>query len=111
MGILEKQEELGFELVDNRDFLNWLMVDWDQSFMSESGGPVPAPPQTVIDAFRTPPAGKAELFRTPKQVDQALEAAYWWRQSVGLEMAVMVRRLGLMYLPEEDYMICSEVTF
>ena len=53
----------------------------------------------------------AEPITTLEQMNRAIYALFWYRESLGLEAAVMFRRmLDVLYIPPEEYMMCSANT-
>lgn len=45
-------------------------------------------------------------------MDDAIYQLFWWRQSYGMEMAIMFRRrqLAMMWFDPMEYAMCSEST-
>ena len=104
--ILDRQERYGVELVNNTDFEQWAISDWDQSWMYEPNSPVP----TWSDYERANWNGEENL-RTLDQVNDAIFKLFWWRETYALEFAVVFRRqLDMIYIPPLEPGMCSDQT-
>ena len=73
-GILDKQAEYSIELVNNRDFAEWTISDWPNSWRYEEG----APPPVWDDDMNRVWTGREKL-RTTEQVEDAIRVLFWWR--------------------------------
>ena len=73
----------GKEIVNNREFLDWTLSDWDQSFMAtRMQMPRPDFSEKMLETFmpadlERPPA---ENIRTIEQLDAAVEVLFKFRQ-------------------------------
>ena len=64
----------------------------------------------MVEMFGTPYDQRvtAEPITTLEQMDNAIYALYWYRWSLGLEMAIAFRRrLGAPWVNPEEYSTCS----
>lgn len=67
----------------------------------------------MVKYFGTPfdQSVTAEPITTLEQMNRAVYALFWYRESLGLEAAVMFRRmLDVLYIAPEEYMMCSANT-
>ena len=69
--------------------------------------------QEMVKYFGSPydPNVFAPPIRTLEEMNRAIYALFWYRESLGLEVAVLFRRmLDIMVISPMEYMMCSENT-
>ena len=93
--ILALQKSEGIELVNNEDFLDWIISDWDESWLAKNGYPKPEFSKEFIGTFTPEALGRepAKNLRSVEDVEGAIDKVYGWRASNELE-DVMMKIMG-----------------
>ena len=109
--ILEAQAASQVEIVNNEDFLNWTLSDWDTTWLAQNGFPKPGFSEkmlkTLVPEFLGLP--QADPIRNQEQLDEVVGVVYQYRLNQGLEDGV-VTALGWTVYSEDSYAMCSERT-
>ena len=74
--ILDRQELYGVDLVNNREFLDWITSDYQESWWYEEGAERPKLDSNILDTFTSPPG---RPLRTIEQAQTALVDLFWFR--------------------------------
>ena len=86
--ILAKKAAYGFSFINNNEFLEWSMADFDQTWEAQNN-PDAQPPElswSMKEVFIAPPnSNNQKNLDTEEDIDSAMYALFWYRQSAGLE--------------------------
>lgn len=127
--ILDKKAANGVDFVGNQAFLDWVVSDWETSYIAQNDPDAEEPlfdwsmKYTFVEAPNG--AGKPRL-ETVDELESAIYTLYWWRQNNGMEdkswtnsnnfdagkEEADMEMSGDMYLPyyPESYGICTYYT-
>ena len=106
------------ELVDNQDFLDWTVSDWELTWEArknlEAKKPDPTEDYNMKYQFVSSPNGRGkQRLRTPEQVEQAIQSVYWFRTNHGMEDSIYsysIYEEDYAYPIYNDYSMCSFTT-
>ena len=114
--ILDLQDQIGgsLELVNNHRFLDWIILDWDQTWKAQntnSTAPVPYDDYMIQQKFISAPNGSGRKnLRTTDDVDSAIDALFWFRAYAGLEDYSYEYEIDPMDWKDYEYFECSQNT-